>query len=53
MIKRIAMALLTILLLPLLVVALSVLFVMAWAEEASRKRAPQGYPQRQGKVGGL
>jgi hypothetical protein len=39
MITRVAIALVTILLLPLLAIALPVLFVMAWTEEASRERA--------------
>lgn len=39
MITRIAMPLLTILLLPLLALGLLVLFVVAWIEEESRQRA--------------
>jgi hypothetical protein len=39
MFTRVAMPLLTILMLPVLALALSVLFVVAWIEETSRLRA--------------
>jgi cytochrome c oxidase assembly factor CtaG len=53
MITRVALALLTIVLLPLLAIALPVVFVMAWIEEARRERALRIGPQRQARVGGL
>jgi hypothetical protein len=53
MIMRVAIALLTIVLLPLLAIALPVLFVMAWVEEASRERAMRMGPQRQARLTGV
>jgi hypothetical protein len=53
MILRVAIALLTIVLLPLLAIALPVLFVMAWIEEASRERALRIAPRRQARMGGV
>jgi hypothetical protein len=53
MITRVAIALLTIVLLPLLAVALPVLFVMAWIEEASRERALRLGAHRQARQGGV
>lgn len=49
---RVAMPLLTILLLPLLGLALPVLFVLVWIEEANRKRAlRRGHSERPQRMG--